>query len=114
MLYTFYFLFLGIYLNIHRFLEECSQHIPPGISSYMWLLKFVLLWHRRFLSALINALFQLQMLQQRQLQSLLLNAAESPTFHVKSDASIGKVWKAWLNSSSSNTVLVFLKREQLI
>lgn len=58
--YLFFFLFETVFryfLNIQRFLEEYSQHIPPGVSSFMWLLKFALLWHRRFLSALINALF---------------------------------------------------------
>lgn len=67
-------------MDIRRFLEKCSQHIPPGFSSFMWLLKCALLWHRRFLSSLINALFLLQMLQQRQLQSLLLKLLKVPLF----------------------------------
>lgn len=96
--FIFFFLklLLGIYFNIHGFLQECSQHIPPGVSSYMWLLKFVMLWHRRFLSALINALFQLQMLQQRT-SKLTTKAAGSPTSPVKSAVCIGKGWEAWLN-----------------
>lgn len=76
----FFFKLLGINLDIRRLLVKCSQHIPPGFSSFMWLLKCALLWHRRFLSALINALFQLQMLQQRQLQSLLLKLLKVPLF----------------------------------
>lgn len=84
MFFIFYFLNFKLlfesYLNTHKFPEKCPQRILLGFSSFMWLLKYEMLWHGRFLSVVSNALFQLQKLKQRQLHSLPLKLQKVSLF----------------------------------